>query len=428
MSKIKSIKLNNGGKLFYVKNNVNKSTSVEISFDCGSRCDTIPGLAHFVEHMFFSGTKKFSRSEINKKYFNFIGSNAYTNSGLVAFDANLFTKEFNEYVKTVAMLITESTFKQKEIDKECGIIKQEIARKKDKQTALSDSLNIYNLTGLKIFKDYGALGTEDSISTIKSKDVKNFVKKYFVANNLQVLISTPLCLGKVKDILNKELVAKLPVDENFQPLPKFVKYVNNPNFVDLKTKDLGKNYIRINFVNNHNVYDLKYIATKTFVQDMINDISTGMLKKIREEKSLVYNASVTTQILNDKHTVETFYTECETKNVNLVIESFAEYIQDVCTNGFGESQFKQAKRMFKYSQETRQPSVYHLMNRLYKFQVYGKDVEKEVKNLKAKVTLEDCNALVKEMFKTKGVSMSVYGDISKKDLIKNKQFENLFLK
>ena len=78
MSKFKQIKLANGGKLFYAKNNISKTTKVELSFPCGGRCDTIPGLAHFTEHLFFSGTEKLNKAEVNKKYKHFINTNAYT--------------------------------------------------------------------------------------------------------------------------------------------------------------------------------------------------------------------------------------------------------------------------------------------------------------------------------------------------------------
>ena len=152
MGKFKQINLSKGAKLYYVKNKISKSTMLRISFECGSRCDTIPGLAHFTEHMFFAGTKTMTRDEINKKYFDFIGSNAATSAGDIYFDANIFTKEFEEYVKTVAMLVTESTFKQKEIDKECGIIQQEIARKKDKYNFLASSKNKFNITGLALWR------------------------------------------------------------------------------------------------------------------------------------------------------------------------------------------------------------------------------------------------------------------------------------
>ena len=56
-----------GGVLRYVKNKVSKSTMFEIRFDGGTKQNTIPGLAHFCEHMVFGGTDKLSEEEVNEK-------------------------------------------------------------------------------------------------------------------------------------------------------------------------------------------------------------------------------------------------------------------------------------------------------------------------------------------------------------------------
>lgn len=312
MNKYKQVNLKHGGKLFYAKNNISKATMIEIAFASGARSEEIPGLAHFVEHMFFSGTKTKTREEISKKYFDFIGSNAYTNSGEIVFTAQIFTKEFAEYVKTVATMITESTFKQSEVDKECNVIKQEIAGVKDKQSRLSTEFNFYNVSNLKCFEGYGTVGSEESVSTIKSSDIKKFVKKYFVANNVKIYVSTQLSFNKVKQIIAQELISKLNVNEKFKPLPKFYIYNKNKNFLCLKNVPIGKNYISINFGNSHNVYDLKYLVAKVIVFHMLNDMSTGICKPLRLEKSLVYWANVYTMLSNDKESVVTFNTECDT--------------------------------------------------------------------------------------------------------------------
>ena len=99
----KKIKLINGATLYYVRNNINSITSIDISFDCGSRCDTIPGLAHFCEHMFFTGTKKLSKEQISKKYFDFIGVNAFTAKTNIAFTGDILTNEFVDYIDTVCI-------------------------------------------------------------------------------------------------------------------------------------------------------------------------------------------------------------------------------------------------------------------------------------------------------------------------------------
>ena len=90
--KFKQTTLPHGGKLYYVKNRINESTAVDINFDCGSRFDTIPGLAHFTEHMFFTGTEKYTKEDIAKKYFNFIDVNAGTSTRYINFNGQIFTK------------------------------------------------------------------------------------------------------------------------------------------------------------------------------------------------------------------------------------------------------------------------------------------------------------------------------------------------
>lgn len=428
MNKYKQVNLKHGGKLFYAKNNISKATMIEIAFASGARSEDIPGLAHFVEHMFFSGTKTKTREEISKKYFDFIGSNAYTNSGEIVFTAQIFTKEFAEYVKTVASMITESTFKQFEVDKECNVIKQEIAGVKDKQSRLSTEFNFYNVSNLKCFEGYGTVGSEESVSTIKSSDIKKFVKKYFVANNVKIYVSTQLSFNKVKQIIAQELISKLNVNEKFKPLPKFYIYNKNKNFLCLKNVPIGKNYISINFGNSHNVYDLKYLVTKVIVFHMLNDMSTGICKPLRLEKSLVYWANVYTMLSNDKESVVTFNTECDTQNVNKTIQTFAEYLNEVYTNGFTKEQFEQAKRMKKYREDTKVLSVYKLIDKLADLDMYGRVISKDLDKLRKSVTLEDCNNLFKEMFATKDVSMSVYGEIPKKELLTLKQFNKLFMR
>ena len=56
-NRYKNINLSNGAVLRYCKNKINKITSIEILFNGGAYKDSIPGLAHFVEHMFLREQK-----------------------------------------------------------------------------------------------------------------------------------------------------------------------------------------------------------------------------------------------------------------------------------------------------------------------------------------------------------------------------------
>ena len=245
---------------------------------------------------------------------------------------------------------------------------------------------------------------------------------------MKVFVTSPMSLNKVKSIIEKHLISKLPYDEKFEKLPLFVDCVKNETFKHLESKNIGKNYIYINFKNDHNLYDFKYRAKVSLLLDMMNDIATGVMKMLREERSLVYGSRFYREIVNDKESLITFYTECATKNVNPVIETVAEYFEKIAKNGFTVEQLKQAKRTDKYNQDTKEPTVYRDLWQLKDFVYYGRVLKREIPKLMKKVTLEECNELFKEIFLHNKISYTIYGDIKKEDLISNEKFDELFIK
>ena len=289
--KYKQTTLPNGGKLYYVKNKINSSTAVDICFDCGSRCDTIPGLAHFTEHMFFTGTETLNKEDIAKRYFDFINVNAATSTRYICFNGQVFTNEFESYLNTVAGMITESTFSEENVKKEIPVVQQEIARQKDKFKILSAWAVDYLTFGNPEFKNT-TLGSQKSVASIQSKDVKEYVEKYFLANNLEVFVSSPYSLNKVKKLVIKKLVSRLPSNKDFKKLPYFYYNVENKNFYKVQKQDIDKCYIYINFAVDRNRWDFNFKRKFGLVLDMLNDYSEGVLNALRLKKSLVYGANI----------------------------------------------------------------------------------------------------------------------------------------
>ena len=423
--KFKQTNLPNGGKLYYVKNRINESTAVDINFDCGSRFDTIPGLAHFTEHMFFTGTKDLTKEDIAKKYFDFIDVNAGTSVRYINFNGQLFTKEFADYLKTVAMMITKSTFSEENVKNEIPVVQQEIARQKDKYRSLSMWLNDYSLFGRPEFKN-GNLGSQKSVSSIKSEDVKEYVKKYFVANNLEVFVSSPYSLSKVKKLVAKNLSNQLPVNKNFEKQPYFYYSVKNKNFHKVETKDIPKSYIYINFFGKRNRWNFDFKRKFGLVMDMLNDYSEGILNALRLKKSLVYGAEIQ-DAYYEENSIVTFSTECDKENVNEVVATLAKYLKDIAKNGFTQAQLDKAKRLYEYGEATKELRVKKLAGRLYQFKYYGKVLKvKDAKKAIKSATLEEVNTLYREVFKNPTVSLLVYGDATKEEVINKKDFNNIF--
>ena len=423
--KFKQTNLPNGAKLYYVKNNINESTAVDISFDCGSRCDTIPGLAHFTEHMFFTGTKDKSKEDIAKEYFDYINVNAGTSTRYICFNGQVFTNEFAKYLNTVAMMITESTFSKENVEKEIPVVQQEIARSKDKYKSHSAWLADYLTFGLKEFKNT-TLGNQKSVSSITSEDVKEYVKRYFVAENLEVFVSSPYSLGKVKKLVTKNLVNKLPHNDSFEKLPYFYYNVKNKNFYKVETVDIPKSYIYINFFMNRNRWDFDFKRKFGLVMDMLNDYSEGILNALRLKKSLVYGAGIQDAYYEENGVVG-FSTECDKENVNEIFKTLSTYLKDIAKNGFTQEQLDKAKRLYEYGEATKEVRLKKLTGKLYQFKYYGKILKtKDAKKAIKSATLEEVNAMYREVFANPTVSMLVYGDATKEEVMSKAEFNKCF--
>ena len=395
--KYKQTTLPHGGKLYYVKNTINESTAVDINFDCGSRYDWVPGLAHFTEHMFFTGTDKLNKEEIAKKYFDFIDVNAGTSIRYINFNGQIFTKELADYLSTVAMMITESTFSQENVEKEIPVVQQEIARQKDKYKSHSMWLNDYLLFGNKEFKNT-TLGSQKSVATITSEDVKTYVNKYFVANNLEVFVCTPYSLSKTKKLVVKNLVNKLPHIDDFKIDPYFYYNAKNTNFHKVETKDIPKSYIYINFLMKRNRWDFDFKRKFGLVLDMLNDYSEGILNALRLKKSLVYGAGIQ-DAYYEENALTSFSTECDKENVNEILKTLANYLKDLVKNGFTQAQLDKAKRLYEYGEATKEVRLKKLTGKLYQFKYYNKILKvKDAKKTIKKATLDEVNALFREVF------------------------------
>lgn len=424
MKKYKILDLPYGGKLYYVRNKITKSTLVKLQFLCGSREDAIPGLAHFTEHMFFTGTKEKDKKQISKQYFDFINTNAFTNSKEICFVGNVFTNELGSYLNTVAELITKSTFSQKNVDREIPVVQQEIASSKDKHNQFAWESNSYNLLKHKALKDR-VLGNEKSVASIKSKDVKEYVKKYFVANNLHAYVTSPMSVNKVKKLL-AGFAYSLPNKAEYQPLLMVFQDIKDDSFFKIEHHDIKKSYLYINFSFNRNYLERDFKTKLGVVMSMINNFTDGIQKQMRLEKSLVYGCYFSQAYYLTKSVV-TLYTECEKGNINAIIKTTAEYLKAKLKDGFTQAELDKYKREWKYDDAVREPRTNKYMTGLENLAVYGslrkkKYIDRIIKN----ITLEDCNALFREVFASPRVSLTTYGDATAKEIMSKTEFKKLF--
>lgn len=424
MSKI--YKYSSGASLVYEINNINKITNIRISFECGSKCDNgVSGLAHFVEHMFFTGTKDKNKQEISKEYFEFVGVNAFTNSQEIRFGGNIFTNELGKYLSLVAKIINESTFSQKNVDEEKKVVLQEIVEDSDNykhKASREASFQLYGEEYLKI----GVLGNKKSVGAIESKTVKDFVKKYFVANNCYVYVVSPLPFNQVKKLVGDNLISKLRSNYNLV-LPKYNgTTVTDKWIVSNKKADIDKNFLNISFkLNDGFNNDEKMIVAYTLTNIMSN-VTDGLLKKLRLEKGLVYSGYFYLDCNCDSSAIM-FTTELAKENIKETIFTLAEYLKDLKQNGLDDNLIARDRRDTLYDLQSRVETPKDICYDLTTLRDFGKIItDRDICNRRAKVSKRQLDDLIKEVFGTSNVVCSILGNASKSDCLSTQELKTLF--
>ena len=421
----KYYKYDSGLVLLYENNKINRSTSIEIAFDCGSRCDgKLSGLAHFCEHMFFTGTDKLSRQEIAKRYLDFFKTNAFTNGSQIVFTGDILTSKLCDYLCAVQDMICNSTFKSKAVEDEKKVVIQEIARDIDKHSHKAGRIlqyELYNLEHLKI----GVLGTSESVNQITSKDVKNYVKKYFVKNNCVISICSPLSFRKVKNIIKKYFDDKMP-SNNLKPLPYMANKLVDGEGVKVHHVGIDKNFFSVIFKSKREGPDLKYRVLMGAIGNIIDDISDGLTKELRLDNNLVYGMNADYMINNENSFFE-LSTEIGKENINPCLDIMINYINNIVKNGFTKEQLTKEQEKDNYYYQTRVKNPNEVQRNLTRYRFYGKFISNdEIHNQVQKLTLDEVNKAVVDLFKNSQIYVFVYGNANKSDVYTLKQIKNKF--
>ncbi|MDD2730797.1 MAG: pitrilysin family protein [Candidatus Portnoybacteria bacterium] len=126
----KKITLPNGLRLLAVPKEGSESVTVLVLFGTGSKYETknINGVSHFLEHMFFKGTEKRPDTQAVSEVLDRIGGayNAFTGKETTGYWAKVAAENWEVAVDWVSDILLNSKFEAKEIEKEKGVIMEEI--------------------------------------------------------------------------------------------------------------------------------------------------------------------------------------------------------------------------------------------------------------------------------------------------------------
>jgi len=143
MARIESSSLPNGLPLYSVELPT-RSTTVLVAFDAGARTERAEenGMAHFLEHLVFKGGQKYDDYRKVNQTAETMGAvlNAYTSHDLVAFHITCRAEVVADAIDLLTDFVGRPKIDAEELDRERGVVIQEIARAHDQPSVVAEHL------------------------------------------------------------------------------------------------------------------------------------------------------------------------------------------------------------------------------------------------------------------------------------------------
>jgi predicted Zn-dependent peptidase len=263
------------------------ATTLLLAFDAGARTERPEenGMAHFLEHLVFKGGEKFSDHRAVNETAERMGGvlNAYTSHDLVAFHITVRSEAVGEALDLLTDFVGRPKLDAGELDRERGVVIQEINRAKDQPSMVAE-----HLIDRAAFGDHPlgrpVLGPEEHLRTFTRDGIAAFRERRwrrgaaFAVGNLD----------HVDEEAALDLLDRLPVNggsvEPFEPADG----VHTDRLTE--QRDTNQSHLRMIYRPDIDPGDRTQRAALTVYSTLLGgSMGSRLFDEIREQRGLCYS-------------------------------------------------------------------------------------------------------------------------------------------
>lgn len=411
-------KLKNGLRVITVPMQDNPTVTVLVLVETGSKYEKKKnnGLSHFLEHMCFKGTVKRPNAHAIASELDGLGSqyNAFTGQEYTGYYAKSDAKHFKQIFDVVSDIYLNSTFPEAEMQKEKGVIVEEINMYEDMPHRHVQDLFIQLLYGNQP-AGWNIAGTRENVRAMTRKDFIDYKHAHYVPKATTVIVA-----GKVKEAEVMREVGR--VFGALKPKPKTskLKVVEKQNkpAVLVKYKKTDQTHIVIG-VRTYNVYHKSNAILSVLGAILAGGMSSRLFIKLREEMGVAYYVraydntftdhgflEISAGVTNDRvqEVMQEILGECHRLTTELVAESELTKIKEYLVgNAKLELESSDSWASYYGGQEVMRKKI-----------KTPEESEKEIR----RVTSESIRKVAKEIFTDRGLNMALIGPYEKSDVFR----------
>ena len=414
----KKITLKNGLRIIVISQKGTQAATVLALVGTGSKYEKKEenGISHFLEHMFFKGTKKRPDKIDIAETLDKIGGiyNAFTGEDYTGYFAKVSASNFELALDWVSDIYLNSLLPEKEMEKEKGVIIEEINMIYDHPMSYVSTLWNKLLYGDQP-AGWDIAGTKESVSGISRQELLDYMNSQYVASNTIVClagnINIPSAIEKIKKYFSSIKSTK-PFEK-----PRVIERQTSPELL-LHTKNTDQSHICFG-ARSYNVFH-----PQKYAQDLLAVILGGMMSsrlfiEVREKLGLAYYVKTTIDSNPDTGCLVT-QAGVDNKNIEKAISTILKEYKKISQKRISPAELKKAKDYVKGKTALLLESSDALASFFAAQELLEKEIltPQEIYAKIDKVTTGDILKVAKDIFQPSKVNLAIIGPFEGKEQFK----------
>ncbi len=339
----KRYKLNNGIQIVAEKIPHFRSISIGLWFKAGSVYEGQKqnGLSHFIEHMLFKGTESRNAKEIAQTLESVGGQlNAFTAKECTCFYAKIIDEHLELALELLSDMVLGSVFDKMEIEKEKGVVLEEISMYEDSPDDVVHELLSANFFGSHPLGQ-SILGTRENIMAYTREGIMEYFNRFYTPQNLVISIAGNFHDNELVELLERYFGSWGASIHEYNQLTS----ANPGHGIFYRQKDIEQAHICVGCpglpLGNEGIYSLM-----VFNNIFGGGMSSRLFQKIREEHGLAYSvfSYPSSYVYGGLFTI---YAGMKPSQTTEVLSIIRQEIKSIKNEGITQEEFYMAREQLK---------------------------------------------------------------------------------
>ncbi len=411
--------LPNGLRIITIPMTDNPSVTVLVMVETGSKYETkeINGISHFLEHMVFKGTPKRPKASDISRELDSIGAqyNAFTGHEYTGYYAKAGSQHLDAIIDVISDMYLNPLFDAKEMEKEKGVIIEEIRMYQDMPQARANQTFMEVMYGDQPV-GWHVAGTEANVRSFTRDNFVNYRNEHYVSSATTVIVSGSFdekeCIAKIEKSYDGMLSGKNKGK---------IATVESQNTPRVKTffKETDQTHIVIG-ARTFSVTDPRIPTMHVLSTILGRGMSSRLFSRMRDELGVCYYIKTDHDPFTD-HGVLTISAGVDNSRVEEAIKEILIQCKKMKDELVSPAELKKAKDYIAGTTmlelETSEARAEYVGYQ----EVLKHNIEKpeEIIAKINKVTATDVQKLAKEIFIDSGLNMAIVGKFKDEEVFKS---------